>query len=71
MCVFVTDGIASDPAGALVFYNQMLEMLEWGRQVWRNASKDDHGVIFEDTFLWGVGKCLRLELHEGMHTTES
>ncbi|KAI9574032.1 hypothetical protein HD554DRAFT_582539 [Boletus coccyginus] len=33
---------------------QTLELLHWGRQVWRDVSKDDRGVIFQDTFVVGV-----------------
>lgn len=45
---------------ALEFHTRAIEVLEWGRQVWRSVPKDDRGAIFEITFLRGV-KSLRLD----------
>ena len=62
MRAFITDGFGSNKATAIPFYDQAIEVLEWGRQVWRNVPRDDRGAIFEDTFLRGV-KCLRLDCY--------
>ncbi|KAI9574036.1 hypothetical protein HD554DRAFT_583804 [Boletus coccyginus] len=42
------------PHVAVERLKQILELLHWGRQVWRDVSKDDRGVIFQDTFVRGV-----------------
>ena len=62
MTAFITDGLFGDPRKAVHYYNEALQVLEWGKQVWRNASKQDRGTIFEDTFLRGV-KSLRLDCY--------
>ena len=54
------DGFRSDPFSALEYYNRVVEVLEWGRRVWKNETTEDRGIIFQDTFLRGV-KCLRLD----------
>ena len=51
-----------DHAAALQFYNEAIELLEWGRQVWRDVPASDRGAVFEDTFLIGV-KNIRLECY--------
>ncbi|KAI9574033.1 hypothetical protein HD554DRAFT_2183364 [Boletus coccyginus] len=45
---------------------QTLELLHWGRQVWRDVSRDDRGVIFQDTFVIGV-KVIYLDALMGAH----
>ena len=57
---FREDGLKSNPVGAFEYYNRVIEVLQWGRHAWRDASKDDRGAIFQPTFLTGV-KCLRLD----------
>ncbi|KAF8843782.1 hypothetical protein BDN67DRAFT_896356 [Paxillus ammoniavirescens] len=42
------------PHVAIELAKQTLDLLHWGRQVWKNVSKDDRGAIFEDTFVRGV-----------------
>lgn len=38
------------------FFLRVLDILEWGRALWHNVSKDDRGVIFELTFIRGIRK---------------
>ncbi|KZT06256.1 TPR-like protein [Laetiporus sulphureus 93-53] len=54
MHAFVMLNMKDDVDGALKLYTQVLAVLQWGRQAWRDVKKDDRGVIFEDTFLRGV-----------------
>ncbi|OCH88773.1 TPR-like protein [Obba rivulosa] len=46
-----------DAREALHFYNNALEVLEWGAVKWANISTEDRGAIFKRTFIRGV-KCL-------------
>ncbi|KIJ67014.1 hypothetical protein HYDPIDRAFT_26424 [Hydnomerulius pinastri MD-312] len=42
------------PHVSVELYKRVLELLDWGRQVWKNVSKDNRGAIFESTFVRGV-----------------
>ena len=48
------------PQIAVERLKETLELLHWGRQIWRDVSKDDKGVVFESTFVTGV-KSIYLE----------
>lgn len=43
-------------------YDKALAILKWGREHWKDVSKDDRGTIFEDSFVRGV-RDLRLEVY--------
>lgn len=60
MTGFFNDGLLGNPTGAVQFYDEAIQALEWGRQAWRNVTKEKRGAIFEDTFLRGV-RCLRFD----------
>lgn len=48
-------GTSSDDYGmVLEFYGRALEVLEWGRKIWKDVPSDDRGVIFEDSFVRGI-----------------
>lgn len=53
-------GLRNNIDAAMEFYNSAVEVLEWGRQVWRDEPKENRGVVFENSFVRGV-KHLRLE----------
>lgn len=53
------------PHVAVERLKETLELLHWGRQVWRDVSIDDKGVIFKDTFVRGV-KSIYLEVLIGV-----
>lgn len=57
---FLENGLSDNLDASLEFYNSAVEVLEWGRQVWRNEPKENRGAVFQSTFLRGV-KSLRLE----------
>ncbi|KAG2108961.1 uncharacterized protein F5147DRAFT_693521 [Suillus discolor] len=42
------------PDTGVHFLKRAVDLLEWGRIVWKNVHKDDRGVIFQDNFLRGV-----------------
>lgn len=39
---------------AVEYYRHIIELLTWGRTVWRDVPSQDRGAIFKDTFLRGV-----------------
>ncbi|KZT06216.1 uncharacterized protein LAESUDRAFT_184545 [Laetiporus sulphureus 93-53] len=47
-------GGRDDGPAAIKDYSQALEVLEWGRQAWRDVKKEDRGIIFDDQFFRGV-----------------
>ncbi|KIK02047.1 hypothetical protein K443DRAFT_6459 [Laccaria amethystina LaAM-08-1] len=46
------------------FYRHILEILEWGRRIWSDISKEDRGVVFELSFVRGVKRLYLTALHE-------
>lgn len=57
---FMETGLRGRADVGVEFIGKAIEIIEWGRQVWRNVRKEDRGVIFEETFLRGV-QSLHLE----------
>ena len=45
-------------------YRHILEILEWGRRIWSDISKEDRGVVFELGFVRGVKRLYLIALHE-------
>jgi len=41
-------------AEAIEFYRRALDVLDWGRRVWKNVVREKRGVIFEDSFIRGI-----------------
>lgn len=58
---FMETGLRNRPDVGVEFIGKAIEVIEWGRQVWRSVKKEDRGVIFERTFLRGV-QSLHLEV---------
>lgn len=46
--------LTNKPDNGVQFLKRAVDLLEWGRNVWKNVHKDDRGAIFQDTFLRGV-----------------
>jgi hypothetical protein len=62
----VDGGVRRQPQAAVQYYRRVLDLLEWGRTVWKDVPKSDRGVIFEDTFVTGVrGSYLRMFMNVG------
>lgn len=45
-------------------YNNALDVLHWGREIWANVPKEDRGVIFERSFIRGVKRLKLLNMHK-------
>lgn len=46
---------------ALEFYTSALDLLQWGKELWKDVAFTDKGAVFQPTFIRGV-KCLRLDV---------
>lgn len=51
---FLTEVLAGHDPSVLEFYGQSIDLLEWGRGVWKDVPTEDRGVIFEKTFIRGI-----------------
>lgn len=60
MRAFLQGGLKKDWDVALEFYTNAIEVIEWGQTVWKDASREERGTIFDRTFVRGVRR-LRLE----------
>ena len=54
MRAFIEDRARKNSEVALKFYGWVLDVLQWGRRVWKDIPKSDRGAVFEDTYLIGV-----------------
>ena len=36
------------------FYRRAMDVIEWGRSMWKDVDRADRGSIFEETFLRGL-----------------
>ncbi|OBZ79655.1 Small glutamine-rich tetratricopeptide repeat-containing protein beta [Grifola frondosa] len=61
MRAFLESGLRSNHQLSSELYGRVVEILEWGRRAWKDVSRDDRGVVFEDSFLRGV-RSMRLEV---------
>ncbi|KAG2128642.1 uncharacterized protein EDB93DRAFT_1184074 [Suillus bovinus] len=57
------------PETGVQFLKRAIDLLEWGRNVWKNVPKDDRGAIFQDTFLRGV-RSLHLKMFMDAYGTD-
>ncbi|OJA20368.1 hypothetical protein AZE42_09500 [Rhizopogon vesiculosus] len=44
-------GLRREPQAGVQFLRRALDLLEWGRIIWKDVPKSERGTIFEDTFL--------------------
>lgn len=56
----IENGVAVNYQAAVEFFTRAIDVLEWGREAWRDVPPDQRGAIFGDTFVRGV-KCLQLD----------
>ncbi|KAG6374418.1 hypothetical protein JVT61DRAFT_4455 [Boletus reticuloceps] len=54
------------PHVAVERMKEILQILQWGRQIWRDVPKDDRGAVFQDTFVRGI-KAIYLETLMSAH----
>ncbi|KAF9269233.1 hypothetical protein L218DRAFT_851642 [Marasmius fiardii PR-910] len=53
---FLAGGLRQDYALEMEYLDKALEIINWGRRAWHGISTVNRGVIFLDTFLYGVQK---------------
>ncbi|KAI0793350.1 hypothetical protein C8Q75DRAFT_557045 [Abortiporus biennis] len=51
---FLEGRIKGNYGTEIEYLTRVIEVLDWGRKVWRDVSEDDKGVIFLDSFYMGV-----------------
>lgn len=51
MMAWISMTVGQEYSVAHEFLDRAVEIIEWGRTVWKNVSSDDRGAIFELTFL--------------------
>ncbi|OAX32805.1 hypothetical protein K503DRAFT_804927 [Rhizopogon vinicolor AM-OR11-026] len=65
----VEGNLREEPQAAVQYFKRALDLLEWGRTIWKDVPKDNRGAIFEDTFLTGV-RGLYLKMFMNAHHTD-
>ncbi|KAM5532752.1 hypothetical protein V8D89_013549 [Ganoderma adspersum] len=63
---FMEDKFKNNIETALEFYTSALDVLQWGKELWKDVSFDDKGAVFRETFMRGI-KCMRLEAFIGAY----
>ncbi|KAG1791237.1 uncharacterized protein HD556DRAFT_1386844 [Suillus plorans] len=61
--------LRNKPDTGVQFLKRAVDLLEWGRNVWKNVHKDDRGAIFQDTFLRGV-RSLHLKMFMNAYSAD-
>ncbi|EGN98797.1 hypothetical protein SERLA73DRAFT_160457 [Serpula lacrymans var. lacrymans S7.3] len=54
MRAIIASGLTNAHQSAVEFLKRAIEVIETGRSVWKDASKEQRGTIFEDSFSRGV-----------------
>ncbi|KII91505.1 hypothetical protein PLICRDRAFT_51648 [Plicaturopsis crispa FD-325 SS-3] len=65
---FLEGGLKKEDQASVEYLTRALEVLNRGRQVWRNVTKEKRGVIFEDTFV-RVVRSMRLHAYMEAYST--
>ncbi|EDR15294.1 uncharacterized protein LACBIDRAFT_291776 [Laccaria bicolor S238N-H82] len=60
---FIQNSFGRHTAG-VEFFSRAVDVLEWGRRVWKDVPKDDRGAIFEVTFVRGVKRLYLSAMHQ-------
>ncbi|KAI1798214.1 hypothetical protein LXA43DRAFT_1107045 [Ganoderma leucocontextum] len=60
MRAFLEERLKGNVETALDFFTSALDLLQWGKELWKDVSFEDKGEVFQPAFIHGV-KCLRLE----------
>ncbi|KAG2369099.1 hypothetical protein BDR07DRAFT_1371671 [Suillus spraguei] len=47
-------GLRQKPQAGVEYYRRALDLVEWGRTIWKDAPKSSRGAIFEPSFLIGI-----------------
>ncbi|KAG1724346.1 hypothetical protein EDB19DRAFT_1858604 [Suillus lakei] len=65
----VLDKLRGEPQAGIQFLKQAVDLLEWGRNIWKNVTNTDRGPIFEDTFVRGV-RSMHLKMFRDAYNTD-
>jgi hypothetical protein len=57
---FIEGGMRGNHVVGEEFYRRTLDVIEWGRSVWKDVPRSDRGTIFDETFCRGV-RAMHLE----------
>ncbi|KAI3609899.1 TPR-likeprotein [Moniliophthora roreri] len=60
-------GLRSNHVSEVEYLGRVIEVIEWGRKVWKDVDFSSRGAIFRDTFLRGVKKLHMEALTEAYH----
>ncbi|KAK7045992.1 hypothetical protein VNI00_006987 [Paramarasmius palmivorus] len=60
-------GLRSNHIAEVEYLNRAIEVIEWGRKVWKDVDASLRGAIFRDTFLRGVKKLHMDALMQACH----
>jgi hypothetical protein len=59
-------GLREQPQAGVEYYRQALDLVEWGRTIWKDVPKSSRGAIFEHSFLIGIRSLyLKMFMHVG------
>ncbi|KAG2060908.1 hypothetical protein BDR06DRAFT_393900 [Suillus hirtellus] len=47
-------GLRDQPQAGVQYYRRALDLVEWGRTIWKDVPKSSRGAIFEHSFLIGI-----------------
>ncbi|KAG0697468.1 hypothetical protein DFH29DRAFT_856926 [Suillus ampliporus] len=61
--------LRNEPQAGVQFLKRAIDLLEWGRNIWKNVTKSDRGAIFQDTFLRGV-RTMHLKMFMDAYCTD-
>ncbi|KAG1843800.1 hypothetical protein DFJ58DRAFT_731469 [Suillus subalutaceus] len=62
-------GLRQQPQAGVEYYRRALDLVEWGRTIWKDVPKSDRGVVFEHSFLIGV-RSLYLKMFMNAYTDD-
>jgi stress-induced-phosphoprotein 1 len=62
-------GLREQPQAGVEYYRQALDLVEWGRTIWKDVPKSSRGAIFEHSFLIGI-RSLYLKMFMHAYTTD-
>lgn len=62
-------GLREQPQAGVEYYRQALDLVEWGRTIWKDVPKSNRGAIFEHSFLIGI-RSLYLKMFMHAYTTD-
>ncbi|KAG2122778.1 hypothetical protein DEU56DRAFT_983975 [Suillus clintonianus] len=62
-------GLRQEPQAGVEYYRRALDLVEWGRTIWKDVPKASRGAIFERSFLIGI-RSLYLKMLMSAYTTD-